>query len=249
MLDHCVRNGVPCRMYGDMVRRAPGGRPRPELADKVATSYPSWNLTIPDRDRARVWLQEFRQGIFPRFSYIWLPNDHTAGTARGMATPRAMVADNDVATGTILEAVSRHPEWRDTVVFLTEDDTQDGRDHVDAHRNILLVVSPWVRPRSVARRHYSIASIYATIERLLALPPMSQYDDLASPITDVWSTMPDLRPFTALPARVPLDEKNGAAAPMARESARLDLEEPDSNTGPLLERILWTAMRRAPRRR
>ncbi|MGC8668231.1 MAG: alkaline phosphatase family protein [Chthonomonadales bacterium] len=239
MMDECARLGVSCRMYGDFVRREKGGKPIPLLADKVAPSFPGWNLSIPDQKRADAWLAEFRAGIFPAFSYIWLPNDHTAGASAGMPTPRAMVADNDLATGRILEALSHHREWRDTVVFLTEDDTQDGRDHVDAHRNILLIMSPWVRPGSVSSHHYSIASIYATIEALLGLPPMSQYDDLADPIRGVWQAEPNLQPYTAVPSRVPLDERNPDKTALAKLSEELDLSEPDANTGPLLEEILW----------
>lgn len=239
MMDECARLGVSCRMYGDFVRREKGGKPIPLLAGKVAPAFPGWNLSIPDQKRADAWLTEFRAGIFPAFSYIWLPSDHTAGAAAGMRTPRAMVADNDLATGRILEALSHHPDWKDTVVFLTEDDTQDGRDHVDAHRNILLIMSPWVKPGSVTSHHYSIASIYATIEGLLGLPPLSQYDDLADPIRDVWQAHPNLEPFTALPNRVPLDERNPEKTALAKLSEQLDLSEPDANTGPLLEEILW----------
>ncbi len=247
MMDHCVRKNVSCRMYGDFVRRERGGRPVAELADKVCVAYTGWNLNVPDQERAAAWLEDFRAGNFPRFSYIWLPNDHTAATKPGMLTPRAMVADNDLATGRVFEAISHHPEWKDTVIFLTEDDTQDGRDHVDAHRNILLIASPWVKPGSVATRHYSFGNIYATMERFLGLPPLSQYDDLADPISGIWADKPDTRPYTSIAARVPLGEKNLQTAAMAKESKTLDLEEPDANTGPLLERILWASAKGADR--
>ena len=248
MMDECARLGVLCRMYGDFVRREKGGKPIPLLEGKVSPSFPGWNLSIPDQKRADAWLAEFRAGIFPTFSYIWLPNDHTAGATAGMPTPRAMVADNDLATGRIIEAITHHPDWRHTVVFLTEDDTQDGRDHVDAHRNILLIMSPWVKPGSVTSHHYSIASIYATIEALLGLPPMSQYDDLADPIREVWQHEPNLQPYKAVPNRVPLDERNAEKTALAKLSEGLDLSEPDANTGPLLEEILWQEARgRSPK--
>jgi len=238
-LDHCVRHGVSCRMYGDVVRIGKGGRPLPGLADKYDPHYRGWDLEYPDTQRAEEWLREFKSGLFPAFSYIWLPNDHTAGARLGSRTPRAMVADNDVATGRIIEAISHSRYWRDTAIFVCEDDSQDGRDHVDAHRNILLIASPWVRPGAITSHHYSQAGLYATIERLLHLPPMSQYDDLADPILDVWTAAPDLRPYDALPARIPTDERNTRKAAMWRESARLDLEDADADKTGLLEAILW----------
>ncbi len=238
-MDQCLRRGVSCRMYGDAVRIGPGGKPLAGLAAIVAPDYRGWDLDTPDTERAAQWLAEFRRGIFPAFSYIWLPNDHTAGTKPGSLSPRAMVADNDLATGRIIEAISRSKAWRDTAIFLCEDDSQDGRDHVDAHRNVLLIASPWVRRGAVTGRHYSQASIYATIERILGFPPMSQFDDLASPITDVWVSTPDLRPFQALPAGISTTERNTTQSAMWRESLQIDFDEPDADHSGRLEEALW----------
>jgi YVTN family beta-propeller protein len=239
-LDLCVRNGVSCRMYGDAVRIGEGGKPLPSIADKRDPQYRGWDLEYPDTRRVEEWLREFHQGIFPAFSYIWLPNDHTAAARLGYRTPRAMVADNDVATGQIIAAISHSKFWADTAIFLCEDDSQDGRDHVDAHRNILLIASPWVRPGSITSHHYSQVSIYTTIERLLHLPPMGQYDELADPIRNIWADTPDLRPYEVLAAQVSTEEKNTQhSSTLWRESARLDLEEADADKTGLLEEILW----------
>ncbi len=239
-IDQCVRNGISCRMYGDAVRIGAGGKPLPEVADKYDPQFRGWDLDYPDTQRAAEWRREFQSGIFPAFSYIWLPNDHTAGARLGSLTPRAMIADNDVAVGQIIEAISHSKYWAETAVFLCEDDSQDGRDHVDAHRNILLIASPWARPGAVTSHHYSQASLYATIDRLLGMSPMSQYDDLADPITDVWAASPDLRPYTTLAAQVPTDERNTRqSSSLWRASARLDLEDADADKTGLLEAILW----------
>ncbi|HZT44313.1 MAG TPA: bifunctional YncE family protein/alkaline phosphatase family protein [Chthonomonadaceae bacterium] len=238
-IEHCARHGISCRMYGDPVRIDAHGRPLPLVADKVDTRFRGWDLGYPDVERAAEWKREFAAGIFPAFSYIWLPNDHTAGTQIGSKTPRALVADNDEATGMIVDAISHSKYWKETAIFLCEDDSQDGRDHVDAHRNILLVASPWARPGAVTSHHYSQASLYATIERLLRLPPMCQYDALAAPITDIWSSAPDLRPYQKIAALVPTDERNTAQSVMAAESARLDLDDADADKTGLLETILW----------
>jgi YVTN family beta-propeller protein len=246
MMDHCVRHGISCRMYGDTIRRDNEGMPIPTMRDRIAPDYKGWDLSYPDVKRADAWLAEFHKGIFPQFEYIWLPNDHTAGAQTGKHSPRAMVADNDLATGRVIEALSKNPEWKDTVVFLTEDDTQDGHDHVDAHRNILLVAGGRVREGSVARGHYSIASIYTTIEMMLGLPPMNQYDDLADPITGIWTAKPNIQPYKVAPERVSLGELNIPNTPEARLSAELDLSEPDANEGPLMEKILWLASKEHP---
>ncbi|HLV78647.1 MAG TPA: alkaline phosphatase family protein, partial [Chthonomonadaceae bacterium] len=238
-MEHCARHGVSCRMYGDPVRIGPSGSPLPLVADKVDTRYRGWDLDTPDMQRAAEWKREFNAGIFPAFSYLWLPNDHTAGARIGSKTPRALVADNDEATGLIVDAISHSRFWKETAIFVIEDDSQDGRDHVDAHRNILLIASPWTRPGALTSRHYSQASVYATIERLLHLPPMCQYDALAAPITDVWSSTPDMRPYHKIAALVPTDERNTARSVMAAESSRLDLEDADADKTGLLETILW----------
>ena len=240
-LEQCLRHGLTCRMYGDDVRIGRNGRPLPALAAAFDPDYRGWDLGYPDVQRAAEWRREFQSGRFPAFTYIWLPNDHTAGTQAGNKTPRALVADNDIATGMIVEAISHSRYWQATAIFLCEDDSQDGRDHVDAHRNVLLVASPWVRTGTVTSHHYSQAGIYATIERLLHLPPMCQYDALADPIADIWRATPDLRPYTTIAARVPTDERNTTQSAMWRESAALDLDDADADRTGLLETILWKA--------
>lgn len=239
MMDHCVQYHVSCRMYGDVVRRGANGLPLPDLRDKIDTHYIGWDLSYPDRKRALEWEREFNKGIFREFTYIWLPNDHTAGANPKFPTPQAMVADNDHATGMVIQTLSHSPEWKNTVVFLTEDDSQDGHDHVDAHRNILFIAGGMVKPHAVAVGHLSFGSIYATIERFLKIPPMSQYDDLADPVHGIWTKTPNLKPYVAIEPNYQLSELNPSGTELAMLSKRLKLDEPDENTGSLMEYILW----------
>ncbi len=239
MMDVCVRHHISCRMYGDEVEIRPGGKPIPSMANIRCPNFKGFDLSYLDTNRVAAWLKEFKAGIFPQFTYIWLPDDHTAGTRIGMLTPRSLVANNDLATGEVIDAISHSRYWKHTAIFITEDDSQDGRDHVDAHRNLLLVVSPWLKPGIVTHHHYSFVSIYATIERLLKMPPLSQYDDLADPITDIWSSTPDLTPYNAVPEKVPMNLRNGPHSPAAKESSLLKLSKPDENQNGLLEKILW----------
>lgn len=238
LLDECVRHKVSCRMYGDEVTRDEGGKMLPALQSHVCTAFKGWNLHYPDTRREQAWEAEFRAGIFPAYSYLWLPDDHTAGTSPGYRTPQAMVATNDLAVGRVVQAISHSPYWKDTLIFVIEDDSQSGYDHIDAHRNILLMISPWVRQGALTHRHYSQVSISRTIEQLLGVPPLSQYDANAAPITDVFASKPDLRPFEALPETVNIEAMNTAKSVMRHLSMRLDLSEPDTDSKGLLPGIL-----------
>ncbi|HET6384510.1 MAG TPA: bifunctional YncE family protein/alkaline phosphatase family protein [Armatimonadota bacterium] len=237
LIHSCLEHGVSCRMYGDEVMRDSKGHLLPGLADLKSKTYRGWNLNYMDIHREEAWAAEFKKGIFPRYSYVWLPSDHTAGTRVGSHTPEAMVADNDLALGRLVDTVSHSPEWKDTVIFVSEDDSQAGLDHVDGHRNILLVISPWVRPGMITSQHYSQVSISRTIELLLGIPPLSQFDAQTQPILDVFSDHPDLTPYQAVPETVDINARNTTASVMTRESARLDLKEPDASN-PELEKIL-----------
>lgn len=243
LIDRCVARRVSCRMYGDFVRRDGKGEPLPALRSIRCPSYVGWNLKLPDRQRVAAWEAEFKRGLFPAFSYLWLPNDHTAGTKPGRLTPRAMVAENDLATGRLVDVLSHDPRWKDTLVIIQEDDAQAGYDHVDGHRSLLVLASPWIRSGTVTSRHYDQAAVVATVCRLLKLGPLSQYDAHAPIITDVWSRTPDLRPFTAIAPQVSLTERNGPRSPMASASLKIDLSKPDQGDQALMARILWESRR------
>jgi YVTN family beta-propeller protein len=256
--DAAARAGVSFRSYGEFGHRAKGGEDSvtgpvvasvPGLEGHISPTYPSWNLSIPDAKRIDAWLEEFREyeenGKLPRLSIFHLPNDHTAGTRARMPTPRAMIAENDAALGRLVEAVSKSRYWKDSVIFVLEDDAQDGPDHVDAHRSVALVISPYTRRRLLDSTLYTTASTLRTIELILGLPPMSQYDAVATPMRAVFSAKPNLAPYAALPARIALEERNDPEAWGAEASAAMNLDEPDRAPDRELNEIVWKSVRGA----
>lgn len=212
------------------------------LRPYTAPGYPGWDMQIPDVVRVERFLEEFRaferQGSFPDLTVVYLPQDHTQGKTVGVPTPRAHMADNDLALGRLVEALSRSPFWKETVIFVNEDDPQDGWDHVDGHRSLCLVISPYTRPGAVVSRFYSQGSVLHTIGRILGLPPLNQMVAASPTMEACFGPRADLRPYTALPARVPLDELN-APNPLAEASAALDLRLPDRIDDDAFNRILW----------
>jgi YVTN family beta-propeller protein len=216
--------------------------------------YPGWNMRIPDVLRAEVFLRELkefeRKDYFPNLVIIYLPQDHTSGTQPGMPTPRAHVADNDLALGRIVEAISKSKFWAKTCIFVIEDDPQDGFDHVDGHRSLCLVISPYTKRGAVVSEFYNQSSVLHTICRILGVPPMNQMVALAPVMTACFTDKPDFTPYTALPNRVQLDELNPPLSSLppqqrywAEASLRLPLEKPDLAEEDLLNRILWHAVR------
>ena len=216
--------------------------------------YPGWNMRIPDVLRAEVFLRELkefeRKDYFPNLVIIYLPQDHTSGTQPGMPTPRAHVADNDLALGRIVEAISKSKFWAKTCIFVIEDDPQDGFDHVDGHRSLCLVISPYTKRGAVVSEFYNQSSVLHTICRILGVPPMNQMVAMAPVMTACFTDNPDLTPYQALPNRVPLDELNPPLSSLtpqqrhwAEASLRLPLEKPDLAEEDLLNRILWHAVR------
>jgi hypothetical protein len=162
-----------------------------------------------------------------------------------MPTPRSMIAENDLALGRLVEAISKSRYWKDSVICVLEDDAQDGPDHVDAHRSVAHVISPYTRRGALDSTLYTTASMLRTIELILGLPPMSQYDAAATPMHSVFTARPDLAPFAARPARVPLDEKNDPKAWGAAASAAMNLDEPDRAPDRELNEIVWKSVRGA----
>jgi YVTN family beta-propeller protein len=217
-------------------------------------SYPWFPLITPDVYRARLFLDELKtyeqKGEMPNLIYLTLPCDHTSGTSPGLPTPRAAVADNDLALGQIVEGVSRSRFWKDTCVFVVEDDPQDGFDHVDGHRTVALIISPYTKRHHVDRTNYNQTGMVKTIELVLGLPPMNQLDLSATPMRECFQAQPDLAPYTCLGNRVALDEMNqplkklaGEALHWAEKSLTLDLDEGDKADEDTLNRILWYAAR------
>lgn len=216
------------------------------LAPYVNPRYPGWDLSIDDQRRADVWLADLadfvRRGEMPTLELVWLPSDHTAGARSGMRTPRAYMADNDLALGRMIEALSRTPFWKSTVVFVVEDDAQGGADHVDSHRAPMLVISPYNRS-GVVHRFVNTTDVLATIEQILGLGTLSQFDTFGRPLAGIFANRPDLRPFQALTPEQPLDEMNPPDGPAARQSLRLDLGAPDAADEALFNEILWRTLK------
>ena len=276
--DNALSRGKTFRNYGEFVRSAydPKGAKWADLyADYVngtvkvkvtATAnlrsleehthpgFPGFPLVTPDVYRAKLFIDELREfekkGEFPNLVYLFLPANHTNGTRPGSPTPRAMVADNDLALGMVVEAVTRSRFWAKTCILVTEDDPQNGFDHVDGHRTIGLVISPYTRRKSVDSTCYNQTGMVKTIELILGLPPMTQLDLNATPMRGCFTGEPDLTPYTALPNEIPLDEMNrpvekleGKAKKVALQSLELDFDVEDRADEDTLNRILWFAAR------
>ena len=175
--------------------------------------YPGWNLKIPDVLRAEIFLRELREyekrGDWPSFVTVYLPVDHTSGGAQNYPTPRAQMADNDLALGRIVEAISNSKFWPKTCIFVEEDDPQSGFDHVDGHRSICLVISPYTRRGQIISEFYSQTSVLHTMEQILGIPPMNQMDAMAPLMTACFTMEPDFTPYTCLQNTIPLDEMPG----------------------------------------
>ncbi len=212
--------------------------------------YPGWNMAIPDVLRAKVFTSELArfegQGRFPSFTIVYLPQDHNSGTSPGSPTPRAHMADNDLALGRVVDALSRTRFWKKMAIFVIEDDPQNGFDHVDGHRSICLVVSPHAKRGQVVSKFYNQSSVLHSIGRILGVPPMNQMQAQAPLMSDCFTSKPDFAPYRCLPARVALSELNprpsasrGAARYWAMRSAEQDLSRPDAGPDDLRNRMLW----------
>jgi DNA-binding beta-propeller fold protein YncE len=218
------------------------------------TGFPWFPLIMPDVYRAKLFIDELRaweqQGEMPNLVLVTLPCDHTDGTRQGYPTPRAMVADNDLALGQLVEAVSKSKFWKETCIFVVEDDPQNGFDHVDAHRTVALAVSPYTKRKFVDSTNYNQTGMVKTIELILGLPPMNQMDLSATAMRNCFQPTPDLAPYAAVPNRIPLDEMNkplaqltGKALYWAKKSHEINLDEGDAADEDTLNRILWHAVR------
>lgn len=267
--DYCARAGISYRSYGEFVGirdvKAGGGGESDLGRDRVAgsenytledalkghfsPSYPPYDLAIPDVKRFESWLTEFREfeknGNMPQFQVVRFGNDHTQGTRVGAPTPRAYVAENDLAVGKLVEAVSNSPYWASTAIFILEDDAQNGSDHVDAHRSIAFVASAYTRRKAVDSTLYTTSSMLRTIELILGLPPMSQYDAAATPMYNAFTDKADLTPFRHRPAKYDWSERNAPNAPGAQRSAQFDFRKEDILPDVEFNEIIWKSVRGA----
>jgi hypothetical protein len=172
-----------------------------------------------------------------------LGEDHTQGLLGEALAPTAHVAANDLAVGKIVEAISRSKFWAETAIFIIEDDAQNGPDHVDAHRTVGLVISPWVKRKALDSTMYTTASMVRTMELILGLPPMTQFDEHATPMYNSFTSQPELAVIPALPAEVDLEARNPKGGPGDSASRKLDFSDFDRADPDELTRILWEALK------
>lgn len=254
--DACARAGLTYRSYGEYGRRvsqADGtfimeGRV-PGLVGHFSPDYgiAKTGKRNRDTDNAEVFLSEYRgfekNGTIPRFMVMSLGEDHTTGTKPGTFTPQACVASNDLALGRIVEGISHGKHWHETAIFVIEDDAQNGPDHVDAHRTVGLVISPYTKRKSLDSNQYSTVSMIRTMELILGLPPLSQFDAAARPMFASFTDTADLTPYTHEPARIDLNAMNTQTAYGADRSLKMDFDEYDEIDDFELNEILWRAIK------
>src|SRR5262249_14803204 len=199
-----------------------------------------------DTDNVKVFIKEYEQFIkdknMPRFIVMSLGEDHTDGTKLGSHTPQACVASNDLALGQLVEAVSNGPLWKETAIFVIEDDAQNGPDHVDAHRTVGLVISPYTKRKFVDSTQYQTVSLIRTMELILGLPPLSQYDAAARPMFHSFTETPDATAYKHTPAEIDLEAKNAKNAFGAELSEKMDFSDYDRVNDFELNYVLWHAV-------
>ena len=250
--DSCARHGLTFRTYGEMASfiSSPDSAPEVKAVGSLKGHVSlAWLEVRRGRDTAKadVFIQELHDaessGDWPNFMVMSLGEDHTSGLAPGAFSPTAQVGNNDQALGKIVEAVSRSKFWKETAIFVIEDDAQNGPDHVDAHRTVGLVISPWMKRGVVDSTMYTTSSYVRTMELILGLPPMTQFDTAATPMFAAFSTTPSLESIDLLAAQTSLTEKNPATGALAMASKKLDFSDYDRADPDELNRILWAALK------
>ncbi len=248
--DRAAAAGVTYRSYGEFTEKptSPGGpvwTNMPALKEHLDPKYRGWDITYPDKLRADEFISELAKfeasGEMPRLQILRLPQDHTAGLSAGAWTPEAMLADNDLGVGRVVEALSRSRFWKESLVFVVEDDAQNGPDHVDAHRTEALIAGPFVKRGVVDSTPYTTCSMLRTIELVLGLEPMSLFDAAANPMRASFQARADATPFTALPETVDINARNPLKGRAAEVSARLDFSKEDVADEQTLNRLLWAS--------
>lgn len=243
--DYCQRAGIPYRSYGEF--EAYAKHKGTALEKHMCKDYPDYDLSIKDITRVEIWKKEFDSLVVanavPRFNTLRLGNDHTSGARIGAPSPRAHVAENDLAVGRFVEYLSKSPIWKESAIFILEDDAQNGPDHVDAHRSPALVISPYTKRKHVEHTMYSTSGMLRTMELILGLPPMSQYDAAAMPLFACFTNTPTLTPYTHIPAQYNIEEKNTAWNEPARRSQKFDLRYADTLNDDDFNEVIWMAVK------
>ena len=243
--DHSKKAGVTYRTYGEF---ADDGKPNiPVLKDHYCPYFIGWNMRVQDTVRFSQWKRDFdslvKRNALPHLNTLRFPNDHTEGMSKGKPTPFAHVADNDLAVGMFLEYLSKSSVWKESVVFILEDDAQNGPDHVDAHRSTAYVAGPYVRRNYVDHTMYSTTSMLRTMELILGIPPMSQYDAAAEPMWRCFTSKPDLTAFNSLPNNIDLAEKNTAVNELSKKSEQFNFAKVDAINDFQFNEVLWKGIK------
>jgi hypothetical protein len=251
--DRAAAHGVSYRSYGEFTTSPKNGQPGKAkvkgLEGHIDPEYHTFDMGYPDVKRAARFVSELqrfeKEGEMPRLQIVRLPNDHTSGASPGKPTPVAHVADNDLAVGMLVEAVSKSKFWASTAIFVVEDDAQNGPDHVDAHRTIAFAISPYTRGRGLDSTLYSTASMLRTMELILGLKPMSQFDALAMPMFASFQERPDMRPYERKIPLADLNEVTKKTAWGVKETSTMDLTKEDAADDLLLNEVIWRNIRGA----
>lgn len=254
--DYCKRAGISYRTYGEFADDKSASLNA--LKGHFGPGYAGFDMTVKDTTRFNAWKNDFNRLLaenkVPRFNTLRFSSDHTSGQRKGSFSPTAAVADNDLAVGLFVDYLSHSSIWKESAVFILEDDAQNGPDHVDAHRSPVLVISPYTKRNQVISTMYSTSGVLRTMELILGLPPMSQYDAMALPLYDCFTAKPDFTPYNHVEANINLDERNVAVNKSSKISESFNLAKEDAVPDLELNEVVWKsikgedAMMPAPRR-
>jgi hypothetical protein len=243
--DNCQRLGVSFRSYGEFID---ANKPNiPVLKNHFCTSYTGWDMSVRDTVRFRQWKLDFdsllKVDALPQLNTLRFGNDHTEGLGLGKPTPFAHVADNDLAVGMFVDYLSHSPVWKNSLVIIVEDDAQNGPDHVDAHRSPVYLAGGYVKKGFVDHTAYTTTSLLRTIELILGLPPMSQYDAAAVPLWRCMNSTPDHPPFVLRPSQIDLNLKNMAVSSWQKKSDLFDFTKEDRVNDADFNEVIWKAVK------
>lgn len=243
--DYCKRGGISYRTYGEFTDGETANIKA--LENHFCVGYAGFDMNIKDTTRFYTWRKDFDSLIsenkVPQFNTLRMSSDHTSGQRIGALSPTAAVADNDLAVGMFVDYLSHSPIWKESVIFVLEDDAQNGPDHIDAHRSPILVISPYTKRGEVIHTMYSTSGALRTMELILSLPPMSQYDASAKPFYDCFTDKPSFKPYQYIKSKIDLNEKNIAVNGSTKKSASFNLAKEDAIPDLELNEVIWKSIK------
>ncbi len=243
--DHLQKAGVSYRTYGEFA--AYNTASIESLKDHTCPKYPGFDLSIKDSEKEKIWENDFDSllalGKVPKFNSIRLGNDHTSGMRKGAYSILSAIGDNDLAVGQLIEHLSKSSIWNQSSVFILEDDAQAGSDHVDAHRSTAYLAGPYVKRSSVIHDPYTTSGMLRTIELILGIKPMSQYDAGAIPLFNCFSQIADPSPYRLIPENIDINVRNTAWNKDAQKSQKMDFSKEDEAPEQALNQIIWSAIK------